>query len=142
MSCGTYTRSCLLLKATAGIYRRGWWVNEGERWHMFHVFFFSLSPSLSLSSFQLFAGPSVREKKTEQHRSRTLIKFPVSLFPPTFLILPHSLILFLYVYSFLFYFTFYFFCILSLLYIPDTIIVYIVCVCVYLAVLNPLTQSS
>lgn len=53
----------------------------------FFLFFFRLSLSLS---FQLFSGPSVREKKTEQHRSRTLIKFPVS---PTFLSFSFSLIL-------------------------------------------------
>lgn len=96
--------------------------------------------SLSLSSFQLFAGPSVREKKTEQHRSRTLIKFPVSLFPPTFLILPHSLILFLYVYSFLFYFILLLFLYsFASIYSRHYYSIYRVCVCIFCCVEPPHT---
>lgn len=136
MSCGTYTRSCLLLKATAGMYRRGWWVNEGERWHMFHVFF---PLSLVVPALCWPVCPREKDGAAPIPNLDKVPRFPVSPY------LSHSpsfshLILVCIFFFILFYFTF--FVVFFRFYIPDTIIVYIVCVCVYLAVLNPLTQSS
>lgn len=133
MSCGTYTRSCLLLKATAGIYRRGWWVNEGERWHMFHVFFFSLSLSLSLVVPALCWPVCPREKDGAAPIPNLdkVPRFPVSPYlshSPSF-----SHLILVYTFFFiLFYFTFYFFCILSLLYSRHYYSIYRVCVCIWL----------